>query len=462
MKASEDPVVRTFMWDLGHCDSKRCTGRKLVRCGMVQAVPTSAFFPGIVLTPQGKRAVSPADRDCIIRSGLCVLDCSWSHLAELPFSRLKGGEPRLLPFLVAANPVNYGKPSNLSCAEALAAALDIVGLRGRARALLAKFAWGANFLRLNRALLHAYRSCADGVEVVAAQQHVLSEWQAVQALDNRSRSLPLPDIDSIGEVADDPAETAEAEVEAEVMAEAEAEAEVKAEVEPQGQAEWPRPWQHPQHPQQQQGEIEGDGRELVDAAAAATAAAENKDWGGGEAGLMCVESQEEEDAMMPPAVTSETADASYPFVAAGHVCEGDALSLGLVEVRHTGTAKGHGVFALVALAQNHWIGDYVGEVLTQAQYAARYPNDDACYVLGANEDYNVDAANPSCSSYVRYLNHADAETANVFFDVRKVRRQRAKDIKFYTSRSVQPGEELCFDYGKQFWCDRGMEPLGAI
>lgn len=120
---------------------------------------------------------------------------------------------------------------------------------------------------------------------------------------------------------------------------------------------------------------------------------------------------------------------------------GDALSLSTVAVRHTGTAKGFGVFALTDLGENTWLGDYQGEVLTQDKYLARYPNEDASYVLGCNEDYNIDAVDPARSSFLRYLNHA-SPGANVFFEVVKRRRQRHKDVKFYTARAIAAGEEL--------------------
>jgi pre-rRNA-processing protein TSR3 len=54
-----------------------------------------------------------------------------------------------VPYLVATNPVNYGKPWRLNCVEALAAAFYIVGLDEPAEVLLSKFGWGHAFWKVN-------------------------------------------------------------------------------------------------------------------------------------------------------------------------------------------------------------------------------------------------------------------------------------------------------------------------
>eukprot|EP00252_Welwitschia_mirabilis_P016681 TRINITY_DN3692_c0_g1_i4.p1 TRINITY_DN3692_c0_g1~~TRINITY_DN3692_c0_g1_i4.p1 ORF type:complete len:240 (+),score=54.80 TRINITY_DN3692_c0_g1_i4:363-1082(+) len=166
--------------DFGHCDIKKCTGRKLSRFGLLKELRLNQHFGGVVLSPTGSKCISKEDHFLLQKKGLAVVDCSWARLEDVPFITLRCSSPRLLPWLVAANPVNYGRPCELSCVEALAAALLICGEEETAHVLLSKFKWGHSFLTLNRELLKAYSECKTGSEIISVQNSWLSQNSKVQ------------------------------------------------------------------------------------------------------------------------------------------------------------------------------------------------------------------------------------------------------------------------------------------
>ncbi|MFB6068332.1 MAG: DUF367 family protein [Halobacterium sp.] len=154
----------------GDDDPDKCTARKLARFDLVSLHRSDAATPyGVVLNPHAERALSPADADHL--GALVALDCSWESASTSRFTL--PGEHRALPYLVAANPVNFGRPMRLTTVEALAAAAHILGAPARAERLLAKFTWGETFLDLNAEPLARYAGCADSTEVVAVQREYL-------------------------------------------------------------------------------------------------------------------------------------------------------------------------------------------------------------------------------------------------------------------------------------------------
>ena len=156
----------------GDDDPEKCTARRLERLGQATLHRSARETPpGIVLNPFAEQALSPADRDAGDR--LVALDCSWETAEREAFDL--DGAHRSLPFLVAANPINYGTPFQLNTVEAFAGALVVLGHRPQAAEILETFSWGQTFLDLNEEPLRRYADCADSGEVIAVQEEYLAE-----------------------------------------------------------------------------------------------------------------------------------------------------------------------------------------------------------------------------------------------------------------------------------------------
>jgi pre-rRNA-processing protein TSR3 len=186
--------LKLRLWDFAQCDPKRCTGARLVKRKMFESMPLKQPFRGIVLSPQGATSVSPADSDILEKHGISLIDCSWARLDEIPFSQMQAGHHRLLPFLVAANTVNYGRPSKLSCVEAGAATLYICGKFDAAIAILQEFSWGMEFIKLNQELLDIYSTCENSDEVVRRQNEWLEKAEREQQ-EAHKKEVDLPSMD---------------------------------------------------------------------------------------------------------------------------------------------------------------------------------------------------------------------------------------------------------------------------
>jgi len=160
--------MKVYVCLLKQDDPKKCTARKLAQKGLVNAIYSLRRMPSstLVLDPFASVLISPLDSK--IRS-IGAIDCSWMRVLPTFKQGIKG-EQRRLPLLLAGNPTNYGKLGKLSTAEALAAALEILGYKIFAQKIMGLFKWGATFLDLNAEPLAEYASATGEVEITRIEQ----------------------------------------------------------------------------------------------------------------------------------------------------------------------------------------------------------------------------------------------------------------------------------------------------
>ena len=136
-------------------DPKKCTAKRLERFQLSSNYNSFKALPprGVVLDPFSDKTLSKSDSILVEVGGIVGVDCSWK-MANDTFSKLRimGLEPRKLPNIVPANPVNSGKIGKLSTAEAIASAVMICGNKSQGEELMSIFKWGPAFLELNSSI----------------------------------------------------------------------------------------------------------------------------------------------------------------------------------------------------------------------------------------------------------------------------------------------------------------------
>lgn len=109
--------------------------------------------------------------------------------------------------------------------------------------------------------------------------------------------------------------------------------------------------------------------------------------------------------------------------------------------------NGLGLFANVPIKKGDCVIEYVGEVITAAQANERGGR----YLFETSSNRHIDGT--TRANTARYINHScrpncepDTSKGRVFISAIK---------------NIAPGEELCYDYGKEYW-NEYIKPKGCL
>ena len=159
---------------LAQDDRKKNTAVKLSKKSKLKLHENLRRIPrnGILLDPLCGKIFGPEDHKILLGGKpLVALDCSWKQINDSLASISKKTKliHRTLPILLAANPVNWGKPTKLTTAEAIAATLYLIGKTEQAKEILSVFNWGEQFFILNKEPLEEYSKAKSSEELVNLQ-----------------------------------------------------------------------------------------------------------------------------------------------------------------------------------------------------------------------------------------------------------------------------------------------------
>src|SRR5579884_4067675 len=145
---------RLFVMHFNEDDPYKCTAKKLRHFGLVSFKARRNY--GLLLDPLATRLISKADTSLALKEGLVALDVSWKNVNDR-FNNIKWSQEkrRSLPFLLSANPVNYGRPI----------------IQSRAYELLNKFKWHEGFFMLNENYLNKYAAsnCDEDIRLIQTE-----------------------------------------------------------------------------------------------------------------------------------------------------------------------------------------------------------------------------------------------------------------------------------------------------
>lgn len=164
-------AIRIFIYSKHEDDPNLCTAERLVRRGLAKRIRRLIEIPecSIVLNPFANTYIKSSDRVYVQTCGIVAVDVSWKRGVDI-LKKIRRGNQRALPILIAANSINYGKPFKLSTAEALIAALIITGFDEEALEIASLFKWGQHFISLNRERIEKYLQAQSDEELEQMQR----------------------------------------------------------------------------------------------------------------------------------------------------------------------------------------------------------------------------------------------------------------------------------------------------